>query len=183
MCSSLDGSQNRARDQHRRHLRPGDALLTRRQQFLAQILEAHPAPQRQRQIDIAELPRALDPNALQAYRHRLMRAAVVEQLRLFRSADQMPRERAGFDPPVLVKLAEMRNRLLDHPPTDTNASYKAPITVDLAVLLANRVAQVHAPSEPCPQTKKIPKVVTTRSNRLRAPANRLIALTPPQRKS
>jgi len=65
-------------DQHRRHLRPADAFPANRQQPLAQILKAHPAPQRQRQIHIAELPRALDADALQANRRRHIPAVVVE---------------------------------------------------------------------------------------------------------
>ena len=60
------------RHQHRRHLRPGDAFLAGRQQSLAQLLKPHAAPQRQRQIHIAELPRAFDANALQTHRHRQM---------------------------------------------------------------------------------------------------------------
>src|SRR5271165_1196681 len=44
------------------------------------------------------------------------------------------------------------------------------------------MAQVHAPSDPRPQRKKIPKVVTTRSNWLLAPANLLIRLGPPHAK-
>jgi hypothetical protein len=55
--------------------------------------------------------------------------------------------------------------------------------VNLSVLLANRVAQVHAPSEPAPPRKKIPKVVTTRSNRSFAPSNPLIRLAPAYAKS
>jgi hypothetical protein len=68
-------------------------------------------------------------------------------------------------------------------PTRTHTAYQAPIAVNLSVLLANRVAQVHAPSEPAPPRKKIPKVVTTRSNRSAAPPNPLIRLTPAYAKS
>ncbi len=77
----------------------------------------------------------------------------------------------------------MRHRLLDDAPPDTHAAHQAPIAVDFPVLLANRVAQVHAPSEPPPQQKKIPKVVTTRSNHPRASSNPLIRLAPPRAKS
>ncbi len=55
---------------------------------------------------------------------------------------------------------------------------QAPITVNLAVLPANRVAQIHAPSQLEPPRKKIPKVVTTRPNRPSATTNLLIRLTP-----
>ena len=133
------------RNQDRCHLRPRDVLPAGRKQPLAQILKSHAAPQRQRQIDITKLPRALDADTLEADRHRQMILAVFEQLRLMRCADQISCQRARFKPPVLIELAEMRNRLLDHPPTDTNTAHQPPISVDLAVLLANRVAQIHAP--------------------------------------
>src|SRR5438105_2150093 len=70
----------------------------------------------------------------------------------------------------------MRHRLLDDAPPNPHAAHQAPIAVNLSILLANRVAQVHAPSEPPPQPKKIPKVVTTRSNHPRASSNPLIRL-------
>ena len=76
------------RHQHSRHLRPGDALLSDRQQPFAQILKARPAPQCERQIHVAKLTRALDADALQTHRYRQMFAAVVEQRRLLRGADQ-----------------------------------------------------------------------------------------------
>ena len=135
------------RDQHRRHLRPGDALPAGRQQPLAQILKAHPAPKRQRQIDIAKPPRALDADALQANRYGHVPATVVEQLRVFRSADQTPREPACFDAAPLVKLTQMRHRLLNDPPSNSNAANQAPIAVDLPVLPARRVAQIHAANQ------------------------------------
>ncbi len=156
------------RHQHGRHLRPGDALLADRKQPLAQILKPHPAPQRQRQIHIAKLTRALDANALQPHRHRQISAAVVEQLRLLGRADQTPRQRPRLDATVLIELAEMRHRLLNDATTNTNAAHQAPIAMNLAVLLANRVAQIHAPSKPPSQLKKIPKVGTTRPNQLTA---------------
>src|SRR5262245_63393462 len=65
------------RDQNRRNLHPRDALLANRQQALAQILKPHSAPQRERQIHVTELTRALDADALQAHRYCLMLAAIV----------------------------------------------------------------------------------------------------------
>src|SRR5258708_39637991 len=52
-------------DQHRRHLRPRNALLADRKQPLAQSLEPGSAPQCERQIYIAELTRAFDADTLQ----------------------------------------------------------------------------------------------------------------------
>jgi len=77
-----------------------------------------------------------------------MFAPVIEQRRFFRGADQPARQRARFRPSALVELAKLRDRLLDHPSSDTNNAHQGPIAMNLPVLLANRVAQVHAPSEP-----------------------------------
>ena len=137
-----------SRHKHRRHLRPGDSFLARRKQSLAQFLEPHPAPQGERQVDLAKLTRALDANALQANGRRQLLAVVIEQRRFFGSADQPARQRARLGPSALVELAKLRNRLLDHPSSDTNAAHQGPIEMNLPVLLANRVAQVHAPFEP-----------------------------------
>src|SRR5262244_3460956 len=52
------------RNQHGRHLRPRHPFLAGRKQPLAQLLKTNAAPQRQRQIYVAEHTRALDPNAL-----------------------------------------------------------------------------------------------------------------------
>ncbi len=84
-----------------------------------------------------------------------MFAAVIEQRR-FRGADQPARQRARLDPSALVELAKLRDRLLDHPPSNPNAVHQVPIAMNLPVLLANRVAQVHAPSEPTAVPSKIP---------------------------
>jgi hypothetical protein len=107
-------------------------------------------------VDIAKLARALNANALQSDRRRQMFAVVVEQRRFFRDADQPARKRARLDSSALIELAKMRDRLLDHPPADPNAAHQAPIAMKLAVLLANRMAQVHAPFEPTTDPSKIP---------------------------
>src|SRR5437762_12490766 len=41
----------------------------------------------------------------------------------------------------------MRHRLLNNATTDTHTANQTPITVDLPVLPANRVAQIHAPNQ------------------------------------
>src|SRR6185369_279138 len=73
---------------------------------------------------------------------------------------------------------KMRHRLLDDTPTDAHASYQPPIAVDLPVLPPNRVAQIHAASEPHVKPKKIPKVGTTSPNQPSAQPNPLIRLRP-----
>ena len=128
-----------SRHKHRRHLRPGDAFLAHRQQAPAQLLKPQPTPQGERHIHIAKPTRALDANALQSNGRRQVFAAIIEQRRLFRGADQPTRKRAR---------SIRRDRLLDHPPSNANAAHQAPITMNLPILLANRMAQVHAPSEP-----------------------------------
>ena len=82
------------------------------------------APQRQRQIDVAELARAFDAHALQPHRHRQMCAAVVEQRRLLGRADQMARQRPRLKPSSRIELAKLRHRLLDDATTDPHAAHK-----------------------------------------------------------
>ena len=59
----------------------------------------------------------------------------------------MPRKRTCLDLAVLIKLAEMCHRLLNDTPPDAHAAHQSPGAVHLAVLLANRMAQVHAQTE------------------------------------
>ena len=86
-----------------------------------------------------------------------MLAAFIEQLRLFRRADQPAGQRPRLNAAVLVEFAEMRYRLLDDTTPETNATYQAPIAVSLSILLANRVAQVHAPSDHLGSERKYPR--------------------------
>ena len=166
------------RHQNSRHLRPRDPFQTHRQQLSAQFLKAGSAPECERQVHIAKLTRAFDANALQTHRHRQIFAAVLEQLRLLGCAYQLARQRPCLNTTALIELTEPRHRLLNDAPPDTNTANQAPVTVNLAVLPANRVAQIHAPSQPEPPRKKMPKVATTRSNRPSPTANPLTRLTP-----
>ena len=86
-----------------------------------------------------------------------MFAAVVEQLRLLGGADQSASQRPRLNATVLIKLAEMRYSLLNDTASDTNAAHQPPIAVNLPVLFANRMAQVHAPSEPTASKRKYPR--------------------------
>ena len=150
------------RDQNGRHLLPGDPFLALRQQRRAQLRQSRAAPQGQRQINVAESPPAFEPNALQPHRRRHVPAAVVEQLRLLRRADQMSGQLPRFKPPLHVEFAKMCDRLLNNPPPDPHAPNQTPVAMRLAVLSPNRVAQIHVPSQPSRSQKKIPKVGTTR---------------------
>jgi hypothetical protein len=85
-------------------------------------------------------------------------------------------QRSRLKPAVLVQFAEMRDGLLNHPPSDAHAPHQAPVAVNLAVFLANRVAQIHAPSPPQKSQKKIPLVGTTCPNLPLPPRNPLIPL-------
>jgi hypothetical protein len=142
------------RHQDRGDGRPWHRFLSARQQPVAEVREPRPAPQRQGEIDVAELPRALHANALQPDGHRDIRLAVVKQVRLFRRADQAARQSAGSNLTARIKFAEMRHRSLDDPPAMTLAAHEAPVAMRLAVLLANRVPQIHAPSQPTPKRSK-----------------------------
>ena len=123
------------RHQHRRHLRPGTRFLADGSSLLAQIGQARAPPQRQRQIDIAELPRAFDPHALQAAPAPSLLRAIVEQASLLGLPDQLPRQRPRLKPSALVELAELRHRLLDNATANPHAAHKTPVAMDLAVLL------------------------------------------------
>ena len=102
--------------------------------------------------------RALDADPLQAHRHGELRAAIVEQLRLLGGANQAARECPGLELAVLVELAQLRYRLLNHPPPDAHAAHQAPVPVNLAVLLARSVAQVHATDQnPADRKRKAPR--------------------------
>src|ERR1700675_2786959 len=72
----------------------------------------------------------------------------------------------------------MRHRLLDDAPPHPHAAHQPPVAVDLPVLPANGVAQIHAASQPHSKPKKIPKVGTTRPNQPSALPKPLIRLTP-----
>jgi hypothetical protein len=160
--------------QHRRHLRPADAFSARRQEPLAQLLQPRPTPQRQRQIHVAEPTRALDANALQTHRDGQIFATVPKELGLLGRADEPMRQRPRLNAPTLIELAKMRHRLLDDTPSNAHAAHQPPIAMNLPVLPASRVTQIHASSQPAPLQKKRPEVGTTRPNPLRALPNSLI---------
>src|SRR6516164_639964 len=166
------------RHQHRRHLRPGNALSPDGQQPLAQIFKPKPSPQRQGQIYIAKLTRTLDADAFQPNWHRHVPAAVIKQWRPLGNANQMSCQCPCCHTALFIQCTEMRNHLLNHTPTNADAAHKAPIAMNLPILLANRVAQIHAPSEPIAPHNKIPKVVTTPRNHPRTPPTRLIRFGP-----
>src|SRR5262249_30381543 len=93
----------------------------------------------------------------------------------------MPCERAGFDATMLVKLAEMRHRLLNDAPPNANAAHQAPIAVNLPILPQRRVPQIHgAESNLTRRRQKIPLVGTTRPNPLLAPTQPLDLSEPPR---
>src|ERR1700746_1954341 len=144
------------RHQNRRHLRPGDAFQAHWQQLPVQLLKASSAPECERQVHIANLTRAFDANALQTYRHRQIFAAVLEQLRLLGSAYQLACQRPCLNTTAFIEFAKLRHRLLNDAPPYANPANQGPLTVTLAGLAANRVAQIHAPAQPEPPRKKIP---------------------------
>src|SRR5215468_492998 len=68
-----------------------------------------------------------------------------------------PRQGTRHQAPLLIELAKLRYRLLNDATPNTNATNKTPITVGLSVLLANRMAQIHAPSEQIVRSRKYPR--------------------------
>src|SRR6266702_1766449 len=61
------------------------------------------------------------------------------------SANQPMRQRPCLHATSLIKLAELRHRLLNHPTANTHATHKAPIAMNLPILAYRGVAQIHAP--------------------------------------
>src|SRR5258708_29048224 len=77
----------------------------------------------------------------------------------------MPCERACFKAAMLIEFTELRYSLLNDSSTHPHAAHQRPVPMNLAILLAGRVAQVHGVlSEPTITQKKIPKVATTPRN-------------------
>lgn len=86
MCSSLDGSQNRAATSTTAiFAQPMRSLPFGKRR--SQLLQSGPAPQCEGQIHIAKLARSFNANALQPNRNGQCFATVLEQWRWFRSAD------------------------------------------------------------------------------------------------
>ena len=112
-----------SRHQHRRHLRPSDAFLAHGKQAPTQLLEPQPTPQGERHIHIAKPTRPFDANTFQANGRGQIFAAVIEQRRFVGSADQPARQCTRLDPSALVELAKLRDCLLDHPSSHTNAAH------------------------------------------------------------
>jgi hypothetical protein len=82
-----------------------------------------------------------------------------------------------------IELTKVGLRLLNDSPSDAHAAHQPPVTVQLAVLLAKRMAQVHAPSAGAKSPKKIGLVGTTCSQSPKARPKSLIRLDPIRQKS
>jgi hypothetical protein len=67
--------------------------------------------------------------------------AVLEQAGLLGRADQMARQRSRLEPSSLIKLAKLRNRLLNDTATDPDAAHKTPIARFLAMRTGARCAR------------------------------------------
>src|ERR1700686_4253728 len=92
-----------------------------------------------------------------------MFAAIIEELRALRRADQMLRQCPGLDAAACIEFSEMCHRLLNDASSNSHAAHQPPIAVNLAVLSKRRVAQIHSrESKYDPPIGKIPLVGTTR---------------------
>src|SRR5271169_6904915 len=166
MCSSLDGSHSRAAtstaaifSQATRSLPAGSSCS----HSCAKPVPRHNASAKYTSPNCRERS---DADALQTHRHRQGLAAVVKQPGLLGSTDQAACQRPRHQPTALIEFAELRYRLLNDPPPDADAAHQTPVTMDLAVFLAGRVAQIHCTrSQPTSPQKKTPKVGTTCPNR------------------
>src|ERR1700720_1694739 len=80
----------------------------------------------------------------QANRYRQMFAAIIEELRALRRADQMLRQCPGLDAAACIGLSEVWHPLLNDASSNSDAAPQPPIAVNLAVLSKRRVAQIHS---------------------------------------
>ena len=127
-----------------RRFSPKPLLFARSQQLRAQIRKARAAPQGQLQTDVAKLPRVFDLDSIRANRDRDITRPVIEQRRLFRSANQMTGERLRLKPSLHVNVAKLGHRLLNNTPANPDAAHQCPVAMDLSRLSLRGVAQIHA---------------------------------------
>jgi hypothetical protein len=97
--------------------------------------------------------RAKDAAASRTVGGRATPAARIARLAVGCGAERTMKRLPSFNAAALVKLAKLRHRLLNDAPPDAHAPHQPPVAVDLPVLLANRVAQIHAPSESAASTR------------------------------
>src|SRR5439155_4564969 len=88
---------------HRGHLRPGDRFAAPRQEGGAEVVEPQGPPQRPPQPHLAERPRALDADPIEADRDRVLRGGgCLEELPLIGAPGDRLRQPPGAHAPLAV---------------------------------------------------------------------------------
>jgi len=129
---------------HRGHLRPGDRFAAPRQERGAEVVEPQGPPQRPPQPHLAERPRALDADPIEADRDRVLRGGgCLEELPLIGAPGDRLRQPPGAHAPLAVELAEVRGGLLHHLPPAPHRAHQPPVRVRPSTLPHHRVPQVH----------------------------------------
>lgn len=144
------GQITRGRAQPQEHvdrgeIRPAHVLTTLRQKRVEHLVQPQRAPQRQREEDIAEAPRALDRELLQLDLCRRVVGVIrrLEQRRLTALARDPLGQPLGLVAPTSVEAPERRDHFLTHPPPLAHRAHEQPVGVPLAVLPHAGVTQVH----------------------------------------
>ncbi len=170
--------------QHGGHLLPRHFFLAGRDVGCSELIEPAGAPQRERQVHIAEVPAVFHAHPFETHAYGLVARAVVEQIRLLGFANERARQRACAQASRFIELAQVRDRLLYHATADAYRAHQPPGAMDLAVLLSRRVAQVHrCASERTPTQLPRGKVGTTRRFAPHAECKSMIPFRPASRKT
>jgi hypothetical protein len=143
MCSSLAGSQKRARTSTAAHLGPRDILPAGRQPVVQRGVQLQRLPEAQPQPDVAEPPAAFQAEAAQVDSHGLGRRRLVKQAGLPFEADDGLGESTGPDPAGGVEFAELGDCLLADLVADANGTNESPIRMRLPVLADGGVTEIH----------------------------------------
>src|SRR5439155_8257940 len=100
-------------------------------------------PERPAEPHITERAAALQADALESDRDRLISVVRDEQVRLFAIAGDRARQGLGARPTVSVEFPEVGDGLLNDFAANADRADELPVPVDLPVLPARRVTQVH----------------------------------------
>jgi hypothetical protein len=149
--------------QHGRHRRPRHGLAPGGDQPLQDLIEPQGPPQRPAEPHVAERAASLEPNPVQVNGDRLVGLPIVEQIGLHAVGGDGPRQSRGTGAALGIELAQLGDGLLDNLAADAHGTDQTPVPVDLAVLPARRVAQVHCSAYRACATAKSTNLVGTTS--------------------
>ena len=132
--------------EHRRHRGPRHRFPALRQQAPQRLVESQGAPERPAEPHLAKRAAALQPDVLEPDRDRFVGIIGDEQVGLFALAGNRAGQGLGACAALGIEFPEMGDRLLDDLATDADRADELPVPVDLPVLPARRVTQVHYPA-------------------------------------